>query len=140
LVVFFRNLLFDFYFYMKREQKKQIIKKFAIHAKDTGSAQVQIAILTERITYLTEHLKDHKKDNHSRRGLLLLVGKRRRLLNYLKQNEPEEYQAVVKNLGLRQKAADKVNVKKDEVVKKVEKKVEKVVKSKKKASAVEAKK
>lgn len=99
---------------MQRDQKKKIISKFALHSKDTGSAQVQIAIITERINSLTEHLKIHKKDNHSRRGLLLLVGKRRRLLNYLKRNEPEEYQKVVDNLNLRQRAEEKVEINKKE--------------------------
>jgi len=86
---------------MKRDTKKKVIVKFAKHQKDTGSAQVQIAILTERITELTEHLKQHKKDNHSRRGLLLMVGKRRRLLNYLKNSEPEKYAEVIESLKLR---------------------------------------
>ncbi|MBU0728025.1 30S ribosomal protein S15 [Patescibacteria group bacterium] len=86
---------------MKRDLKKTVITKFAKHAKDTGSAQVQIAILTKRINELTEHLKEHKKDNHSRRGLLLMVGKRRKLLNYLKNSKPEVYEDVLKNLSLR---------------------------------------
>ncbi|MBN1258974.1 30S ribosomal protein S15 [Candidatus Peregrinibacteria bacterium] len=86
---------------MKRTQKKKIITKYAKHDKDTGSAQVQIAILTTRINELTEHLKQHKKDNHSRRGLLLLVGKRRKLLAYVKTNQPELYEEVIKKLELR---------------------------------------
>lgn len=86
---------------MKRIQKKKIIAKFSKHAQDTGSAQVQIAILTTRINQLSEHLKDHKKDNHSRRGLLLMVGKRRKLLNYLKNSKPEAYETVLKELDLR---------------------------------------
>lgn len=86
---------------MKREQKKKVITKFAKHQKDTGSAEVQIAILTNRINELTEHLKEHKKDNHSRRGLLLMVGKRRKLLNYLKNSKPEVYEGVIKDLALR---------------------------------------
>jgi len=86
---------------MKREQKKKVITKFAKHQKDTGSAEVQIAILTNRINELTEHLKEHKKDNHSRRGLLLMVGKRRKLLNYLKNSKPEVYETVIKELTLR---------------------------------------
>ena len=85
----------------KKDQKKQVITKFAKHQKDTGSAQVQIAILTTRINELTEHLKEHKKDNHSRRGLLLMVGKRRKLLNYLKNSKPEVYDEVIKGLELR---------------------------------------
>jgi len=86
---------------MKREAKKKIIIKHAKHAKDTGSAQVQIAILTERINELTEHLKEHKKDNHSRRGLLSMVGKRRKLLNYLRNKNIETYQELIKSLELR---------------------------------------
>ena len=86
---------------MKREQKKKVITKYAKHDKDTGSAQVQIAILTKRITELTDHLQEHKKDNHSRRGLLLMVGKRRKLLKYLKNSTPETYAEVIKGLKLR---------------------------------------
>jgi len=86
---------------MKRVQKKKIITKYAKHDKDTGSAQVQIAIITTRINQLTGHLKEHKKDNHSRRGLLLLVGKRRKLLSYLKNSMPEKYEEVIKGLELR---------------------------------------
>ena len=86
---------------MKRDKKKKIIVKFAKHDKDTGSAQVQIAILTERINELTGHLQAHKKDNHSRRGLLLMVGKRRKLLNYIKNSKPEVYEEVLKGLELR---------------------------------------
>ena len=86
---------------MKREQKKKIITKHAKHQKDTGSAQVQIAILTERINELTDHLKEHKKDNHSRRGLLSMVGKRRKLLNYLRNKNAETYQDLIKTLELR---------------------------------------
>jgi len=86
---------------MKREQKKKVIAKHAKHAKDTGSAQVQAAILTKRINELTDHLKTHKKDNHSRRGLLLMVGKRRKLLNYLKNSKPEVYEEVLGSLKLR---------------------------------------
>ena len=86
---------------MKREAKKKVIVKHAKHAKDTGSAQVQIAILTERINELTDHLKDHKKDNHSRRGLLAMVGKRRKLLNYLKTKNADSYQELIKTLDLR---------------------------------------
>jgi small subunit ribosomal protein S15 len=86
---------------MKREQKKKVIAKHAKHAKDTGSPQVQAAILTKRINELTGHLKTHKKDNHSRRGLLLMVGKRRKLLNYLKNSKPEVYEQVLGSLKLR---------------------------------------
>jgi len=86
---------------MQREKKKKIIAKHAKHQKDTGSAQVQIAILTERINELTDHLKVHKKDIHSRKGLLSMVGKRRRLLNYVKSKNPDKYQEVVKTLELR---------------------------------------
>jgi len=83
------------------EMKQQIIENFRLHEKDTGSPEVQIAILSERIGNLTEHFRTHKKDHHSRRGLLKLVGKRRSLLNYLKENERERYQEVVNRLGLR---------------------------------------
>jgi len=86
---------------MKRDKKIKVIIKYAKHEKDTGSPQVQIAILTERINELTEHLKAHKKDNHSRRGLLLMVGKRRKLLNYIKNSKPEVYEGVLKGLELR---------------------------------------
>ncbi len=86
---------------VKHGGKKAIITKFAKHQKDTGSAQVQIAILTTRINELTDHLKEHKKDNHSRRGLLLMVGKRRKLLNYLKNSQPEHYSEVIESLKLR---------------------------------------
>lgn len=86
---------------MKRADKKKIITSYAIHKKDTGSPQVQIAILTKRINSLGEHLEGHKKDNHSRRGLLGLVGKRRKLLNYLKMKEKEEYNTIVKKLKIR---------------------------------------
>lgn len=83
------------------EAKKDIIEKFKTHEKDTGSSEVQIALLTGRIEYLTDHFKVHKKDHHSRRGLLKLVGKRRRLLNYLKKNDMEKYRVVIKELGIR---------------------------------------
>ena len=81
--------------------KKEIIEKFKIHDRDTGSPEVQIALLTERINYLTEHLKVHRKDHHSRRGLLKMVGQRRALLNYLKANDPARYRIVLERLGLR---------------------------------------
>ncbi len=82
-------------------EKKEIIEKFAQHEGDTGSPEVQIALLTERINHLNEHLKAHKQDNHSRRGLLKMVGKRRRLLDYLKAKDIERYRAVVAALELR---------------------------------------
>ncbi len=81
--------------------KKQIIDEYATADGDTGSPEVQIAVLTKRITDLTEHLKEHTHDHHSRRGLLLLVGKRRRLLNYLQKVEIARYRSIVKRLGLR---------------------------------------
>lgn len=84
-----------------KKKKQQIVSEKGAHKGDTGSSQVQIAILTERITDLTDHLKTHKQDGHSRRGLLQMVGKRRRLLDYLKRTNVEEYQKVVKELGLR---------------------------------------
>ncbi len=83
------------------ESKKEIIDRFKLHEKDTGSPEVQIALLSSRIKYLTEHFGIHKKDNHSRRGLLKLVGQRRRLLNYLKKKDEEKYQTVIKQLGIR---------------------------------------
>jgi len=83
------------------EVKKEIIDQFKINEKDTGSPEVQIALLSSRIKYLTEHFKIHKKDHHSRRGLLKLVGKRRRLLNYLKRKDMDKYRQVIKNLGIR---------------------------------------
>lgn len=86
---------------MKRIDKKTVIKKFSVHPKDTGSPQVQIAILTERINQLSKHLESHAKDNHSRRGLLMMVGKRRKLLNYLRLNEKEEYETLLGKLKLR---------------------------------------
>lgn len=86
---------------MQREAKKEIIAKHQTHKKDSGSAQVQISILTERIKDLTEHLKIHPKDDHSRRGLLLMVGKRRKLLNFLKKKSKESYEKIIGVLGLR---------------------------------------
>lgn len=83
------------------EQKREVIGHFRIHDHDSGSAEVQIALLTERIKYLTEHFKVHKRDHHSRRGLLRMVGQRRRLLDYLKATKVERYRQVVKELGLR---------------------------------------
>ena len=83
------------------DSKKTIIDKFKLHEGDTGSPEVQIAILTEKITYLTEHLKVHKKDFHSRRGLLKMVGQRRGLLNYLRKSDVERYRKLIAELGLR---------------------------------------
>jgi len=81
--------------------KAPTIEKFRTHDGDTGSPEVQIALLTDRINHLTEHLKDHKKDHHSRRGLLMLVGKRRRFLDYLAANDVERYRSLIAELGLR---------------------------------------
>lgn len=81
--------------------KKEVIEKFKVHEKDTGSPEVQIALLTSRIQYLTEHFKIHKKDHHSRRGLLKLVGQRRRLLNYLKKKDMDKYRQLIQELGIR---------------------------------------
>ncbi len=77
------------------------INEYRLHETDTGSPEVQIALLTERVNHLTEHLKSHKKDHHSRRGLLMLVGRRRRLLDYVKANDVERYRALIQRLGLR---------------------------------------
>jgi len=84
-----------------KDTKTKIIDTFKIHSKDTGSAEVQIALLTERINSLSGHFKNHKKDHNSRRGLLCLVGKRRRLLNYLKKKEVKKYEEVLEKLHLR---------------------------------------
>ncbi|MEM1306121.1 MAG: 30S ribosomal protein S15 [Pseudomonadota bacterium] len=83
------------------ERKSEVIKEFGAKDGDTGSPEVQIAILTERITNLTEHFKSHKKDNHSRRGLLKMVSQRRQLLDYVKAKDVERYQSVIKRLGIR---------------------------------------
>ena len=83
------------------ERKQKIIRQYATKRGDTGSPEVQVALLTERINGLTEHFKTHKKDNHSRRGLLKLVSQRRRLLDYLKRNDAERYHAVISRLGIR---------------------------------------
>jgi small subunit ribosomal protein S15 len=83
------------------EKRTIIIGEYRLHEKDTGSPEVQIALLSARIEYLTEHFKSHKKDHHSRRGLLKLVGQRRRLLNYIKDNDVERYRNIIKRLGLR---------------------------------------
>ncbi len=81
--------------------KKDVISKYRLHDSDTGSSEVQVALLSQRIEYLTEHFKTHKKDHHSRRGLLKLVGQRRRLLDYLKRSNLERYRTVVSSLNLR---------------------------------------
>ena len=86
---------------LTKDDKKSIIDKYRLHEHDSGSPEVQIALLTERIKYLTEHFRVHKKDHHSRRGLLKLVGQRRRLLDYLKATKIERYRTIVKDLGLR---------------------------------------
>jgi small subunit ribosomal protein S15 len=83
------------------QRKKDVLVKFSRHPKDTGSAEVQIALLTERITYLTEHFKTHVKDHHSRRGLLKLVGQRRRMLDYLRDKSEERYRHLIESLGIR---------------------------------------
>jgi small subunit ribosomal protein S15 len=82
-------------------RKQEVIRKFRQHEGDTGSPEVQIALLTERIGYLTEHFKTHSKDHHSRRGLLMLVGQRRRLLDYLKSKNLDRYRGVIQSLGIR---------------------------------------
>ena len=86
---------------LTNERKQEIISNFRTHESDTGSSEVQIAILTERIRYLTEHLKEHKKDHHSRRGLLKLVGQRRGFLNYLQNKDIKKYREILERLGLR---------------------------------------
>ena len=86
---------------MLKEQKQEIIAKYKLHDSDTGSPEVQVAILTERINHLTEHLKVHKKDHHSRRGLLMMVGQRKGLLNYLMKKDINRYREIIANLGLR---------------------------------------
>ena len=86
---------------MEKEKKTEIIESYRVHDSDTGSPEVQIAILTEKINHLNEHLKIHKKDHHSRRGLLMMVGKRRGLLNYLKKKDIERYREIVSKLNLR---------------------------------------
>lgn len=86
---------------INKEQKQEIIKEYSRHESDTGSVEVQIALLTKRISELTEHLKIHKKDHHSRRGLLIMVGKRRGLLNYLIKQDISKYRELIKSLGIR---------------------------------------
>lgn len=86
---------------VSKERKAELIKEFGKDANDSGSAEVQVAILTERIRELTEHVKIHKKDHHTRRGLLMLVGKRRRLLSYIKDRDIENYRQLIAKLGIR---------------------------------------
>ena len=86
---------------ISKERTAELIKEYGKNENDSGSAEVQVAILTERIRNLTEHLKTHKKDNHSRRGLMMLIGKRRGLLKYIKDRDVEEYRALIKRLGIR---------------------------------------
>ena len=86
---------------LTQDEKTALIKQYAVHEGDTGSPEVQIAVLTSRIAYLTEHLKEHKKDHHSRRGLLKMVGHRRRLLSYLYKKDIERYRSIIAKLDLR---------------------------------------
>lgn len=86
---------------MTKERKQELIKQFGRDEKDTGSPEVQIAILTDRINHLTEHLKSHQKDHHSRRGMLMLIGRRRGLLDYLKSKDIEAYRTLIEKLGIR---------------------------------------
>jgi small subunit ribosomal protein S15 len=86
---------------LSTDEKKQILSEYGLHETDTGSAEAQVALLTKRISGLTEHLKQHKHDHHSRRGLLLMVGRRRRLLNYLTKVDIERYRSLIRRLGLR---------------------------------------
>jgi small subunit ribosomal protein S15 len=86
---------------LTQERKSEIVAKFGENAQDTGNSRVQIALLTERINHLTEHMREHKKDHHSRRGLLMLVGQRRRFLNYLQKKDLEGYRELIRELGLR---------------------------------------
>lgn len=86
---------------LEKQQKEEVIKKFAVHAKDTGSPEIQIALLSTRINSLTEHFKVHKKDQHSRRGLLMMVSQRRKLLNYLQREDLTRYQTIIQKIGIR---------------------------------------
>lgn len=86
---------------MLAQEKEEMIQQFKLHESDTGSPEVQVAIMTHRINYLTEHLKIHKKDHHSRRGLLILVGRRRSLLDYVKKKDVNRYRSLIERLGLR---------------------------------------
>ncbi|MEK7782706.1 MAG: 30S ribosomal protein S15 [Candidatus Binatota bacterium] len=84
-----------------QEQRKEVVEQFRLHQTDSGSPEVQVALLSQRIDHLTEHFKIHVKDHHSRRGLLMLVGQRRRLLDYLKKSDYEKYQSLIHRLGIR---------------------------------------
>jgi small subunit ribosomal protein S15 len=86
---------------LTRESRGNVIERYRVHGKDTGSPEVQVALLSERISYLNEHFRVHRKDHASRRGLLIMVGKRKRLLEYLKRRSPERYKRVIESLGLR---------------------------------------
>jgi len=86
---------------LEKDEKETIISGYQVHGTDTGSPEVQVALLSHRIAHLTEHLKEHKHDHHSRRGLLLLVGQRRRLLNYMQKEDINRYRSIVERLGLR---------------------------------------
>ncbi len=86
---------------LTKERKTEVIESYRTHDSDTGSPEVQVAILTARITYLTDHFKTHKKDHHSRRGLLMIVSQRRRLLDYLRRKSPTRYKELIQRLGLR---------------------------------------
>jgi len=86
---------------LKKREREQVIATYRIHERDTGSPEVQIALLTERIRRLTEHLRVHRKDHHSRRGLMMMVGRRRRLLRYLEREDPQRYRKIIAELGLR---------------------------------------
>ena len=88
---------------MEKQARQEVVKKFQLHEKDTGSCEVQVSLLTQRINYLTAYLKDNKKDVHSRYGLLKLVGRRRKFINYLKRKKPEELMALAKKLKLKVK-------------------------------------
>ncbi len=86
---------------LTKEQKDKLISEFKLHERDTGSPEVQIALMSEKISYLTEHFKTHKKDHHSRRGLLKIVGQRRRLLDYLRNKDIDRYRTIINRLGIR---------------------------------------
>lgn len=86
---------------LNNDSKKEIVEKYQVHETDTGSPEVQIAILTQRISYLTEHFRTHKKDHHSRRGLYKMIGRRRNLLNYLRKKDVNRYRELIQSLGLR---------------------------------------
>lgn len=96
-----KNLGGDVKLTLTKEEKKGIIEKYKVNGDDTGSSEVQVALLTEKINRLNEHLKKNKKDHHSRRGLVVMVGKRKKLLGYLQENEMDRYKELIKKLGLR---------------------------------------